>query len=233
MRMYTVSIGSARVPMRAESASQADEWCIQLKVSLCQICYPVLDMADVERAEMMETLSKSKLYRHNVKRLANRAGKSLHDAVADCLIDCDIEKMQDFAAYFESGIQDDVNTIRNSFSRYMQQKKYPCASIIARMETVSALLQFETKCYDRVCEVMRGITGNDMTQVFGRFKATGVLREWNALADELAKANPSDVLCDLNKCKGAHEAVSDLYRHAFEEDLIDESLKKVQEEWQE
>ena len=29
-------------------------------------------------------------------------------------------------------------------------------------------------------------------------------------ADELAKANPSDVLCDLNKCKGAHEAVSDL-----------------------
>ena len=51
--------------------------------------------------------------------------------------------------------------------------------------------------------------------------------------DELAKANPSDVLCDLNKCKGAHEAVSDLYRHAFEEDLIDESLKKVQEEWQE
>lgn len=231
MRMYTVSIGSARVPMRAESASQADEWCMQLKTSLCQICYPVLDMADVERADMMEKLQKSKLYKHNVKRLANQASRTLHNAVAECLVDTDVAKMQDFAAYFESGIYDDVNKIRNSLSRYMQQRDYPCASIIARMETVSALLQFEIKCYDRVCEIMRGISGNDMSQIFGRFRASGVLREWNALADEFAKENPSGILCDPDKCKEAHGAISDMYRHAFEEDLIDKSLKKVHEEW--
>lgn len=233
MNVYTVNIGAARVPMRAESASQADEWCMQLKTSLCQICYPVLDMADVERADMMEKLQKSKLYKHNVKRLANQANRTLHNAVAECLVDTDVAKMQDFAAYFESGIYDDVNKIRNSLSRYMQQRDYPCASIIARMETVSALLQFEIKCYDRVCEIMRGISCNDMSQIFGRFRASGVLREWNALADELAKANQAGIYCDLDKCKAAHEAVNNMYHHAFEEDLIDNSLKKVyeEEEW--
>lgn len=231
MNVFTVNIGAARVPMYTESAAKADEWCAQLKTSLCQICYPILDMADVERADMMEKLQKSKLYKHNVKRLANQASRTLHNAVADCLIDTDVAKMKDFAAYFQSGIQTDVYDIRNSISKYMQQRNYPCASIIARMETVSALLQFEIKCYDRVCEIMRSISGNDMSQIFGRFRASGVLREWDALADEFAKENPSGILCDLDKCKKAHNAISDMYRHAFEEDLIDKSLKKVHEEW--
>ena len=231
MNVYTVNIGAARVPMYTESAAKADEWCAQLKTSLCQICYPILDMADVERADMMAKLQKSKLYKHNVKRLARQASASLHNAVADCLIDTDVAKMKDFAAYFESGIYNDVNDIRNSISKYMQQRNYPCASIIARMETVSALLQFEVKCYDRVCEIMRGISGNDMSQIFGRFRASGVLREWDALADEFAKMNRAGVYCDLDKCKEAHDAVGNMYHHAFEEDLIDNSLKKVHEEW--
>ena len=85
MKVYSVGIGAAVVPIRAESPQQADEWVGWLKTSLCQICYPLLDMANTERADMMEKLKKSPIYKQHIKMLANHAAKSLSDVTEGCL----------------------------------------------------------------------------------------------------------------------------------------------------
>ena len=191
MKVYSVGIGAAVVPIRAESPQQADEWVGWLKTSLCQICYPLLDMANTERADMMEKLKKSPVYKHNIKHLANMACQHLHEITEGCLRNCEVEQMHDFAAHFESGIQKDVEDIRNSLSKYMNSRGVDFSPIIARMETVNVLLQFEVKCYDHVCDIIKHETsGSPLNEVFGYMRAGGVLREWDKLGDEIARINP-------------------------------------------
>lgn len=232
IQVYVVKIGAAIVPVRAESRAKADEWVMWLKSSLCQICYPLLDMANTERADMMEKLKKSPVYKHNIKHLANKAANSLNAITEGCLVNCEVEQMHDFAAYFEAGIQQDVTNIRNAMSKYLNRNGVAYAPIISRMETVNVLLQFEVKCYDKVCEIIKHkIGGSSVKEVYGHMRAGGVLKEWNELGDALARINPYKGFVDLDKCKEAHEAASMLYHHAFEEELIKESLDKVEEEW--
>ena len=232
IKVYVVNIGAAVVPIRAESVDNVNDLVSWLKSSFCQICYPLLDMANTERADMMEKLKKSPVYKHNIKHLANKAANSLSAITEGCLVNCEVEQMHDFAAYFEAGIQQDVTNIRNAMSKYLNQNGVDYAPIIARMETVNVLLQFEVRCYDKVCEIIERETGcGSVKEVFGHMRAGGVLSEWNKLGDALARINPYKGFVYLDKCKEAHKAASMLYHHAFEEDLIKESLGKVKEEW--
>lgn len=232
MQVYVVKIGAAIVPVRAESRAKADEWVMWLKSSLCQICYPLLDMACTERSEMMYRLKKSPIYKRNIKHLANKATKSLDEITAGCLVNTEFLQMKDFASFFSRGIQDDVQNVHNAISKYLNRNGVAYAPIISRMETVNVLLQFEVKCYDKVCEIIERKTGcGSVKEVFGHMRAGGVLREWDELGDAIAKINPYKGFVNLDKCKEAHEAASMLYHHAFEEDLIKESLDKVEEEW--
>lgn len=113
MNVYTISRGSACINMYAESQQQASTWCSQLRLSLCQICYPILNLADVERADCMEKIRKNHLFRHKIKYLMNMASKHLHDATEKCLENTEVKQMRNFAAHFGNGVYDDMMKIRN------------------------------------------------------------------------------------------------------------------------
>lgn len=231
--VYTVNVGAATVSLRAHSVEEANGICTWLKTTLCQICYPLLDMADTTRADMMEKLRKSPLYKHRVKRLSNQACAALHALTEDCLTGCGVEQMHDFASHFASGLQDDVLGLRNILSEYIQGRGATYGPVLARLETVRVLLDLECMCYEETCRVISEETGcGDVTELFGHMKARGVLREWDALSAEICKCDPYGGKVDLRQCKKAQEAVRRIYKRAFESELIPESLEKTKAEWE-
>ena len=230
-RLYVSHRGAAPVAMRAGSAAQANKWCHWLHVSLVQVCYPLLEMADVERADMMEKLRKSPLYRYRVKMLANAASQRLHSVTEGCLRDLVTDPLHDFAAHVESGIQKDVLDVRNALSEYMQKHGSRYASILSRLSTVRALIELETVCYDRVCDIIgEGTGGGCMRELYGYIRGGGLLHDWDALSDEIERADPCTARIDTNQCKKAKQAGLALYRHAFESDLLVDALNKARAE---
>lgn len=227
-----IHVGAATVTLFADSATQAIQWVEQLRMSLLQICYPILDMAEVIRSEVMEKMVKNPIYRQKFKKMVNDASKHLHSAIQTCLwvLEYDEHKSRDFAAFFQDEIQDDVKNIRNAYSKYLQRMNCPSASLIARIETLITLLEFEIKCYDMVCEHMFEISGNHLEEIFGELRAFGVYYEWVQITVELGHHIPNDMICDCNKCKEAHKAINDLYHHAFGGDLIKRAMEKTKEE---
>lgn len=226
-----INVGAATITLFAESATQAVRWVEQLRMSLLQICYPLLDMTEVVRGEVMEKMIKDPVYKQKFKKMVNDASKHLHSTVQNCLylLDFDEAKARDFAAFFQDGIQDDVRNIRNAYSKYIQRINFPSAPMIARVDTLITLLEFEIRCYDLVCERMFEISGNHLEEIFGEIRASGVCNEWQRIVTEFDRLVPNNVVCDCNKCKEAHKAVSDLYHHAFGGNLIKRAMDKVEE----
>lgn len=230
MNVYTISRGSACINMYAESQQQASTWCSQLRLSLCQICYPILNLADIERADCMEKIRKNHLFKHKIKYLMNMASKHLHDATEKCLENTEVEQMKCFAAHFGNGVYDDMMKIRNGLSEYLQKVGCPNAPVIARLETICVLLQFEVDCYDKVCDYMLRFTGNHMKELYGHFRVSGILGEWETLVNEYARRVPSDITINLNKCRFVGEALRSMHNHAFESNLIPDSIKQAEED---
>ena len=110
---------------------------------LMYCCYVNCEVASRTITECMELFFKrTDLYRHQTKKLAKEARKSLKDTIDNILYHGDKEFLDNYSANFCEEIWPDIDKLRYSIEHELQKSKVKEAKLYAYVNTAFVMLSY-------------------------------------------------------------------------------------------
>ena len=184
-------------------------------------CYVNTEVASRTITECMEEFFvRRDVYKHQTKKLANEARKSLYDTMNVILSHGDKEFLDNFSNNMCEEIWPNIDNLRNAIMFELDSVGVKESRLYAYVNTAFAMLEYCTRSYDKLMKELREKFNRDFSPIYTEFCPKDARYKWDLMFTKLFEKDMQDYDINLSASEKCQKAMTEIDDKLLDYDRI-------------